>query len=108
MKIIYNKIFPLPGFKSFNFCGILFTRSKHLTEIDINHEEIHTEQMIELFYIFFYLIYIIEWLIRFLFTKDRFSKLAYKNISFEKEAYTHQEDMNYVDWRRKSYAMWRK
>jgi hypothetical protein len=43
MKVIYNKIFPFPGFKSFNFCGILFTRSKHLTEIDINHEEIHTE-----------------------------------------------------------------
>ena len=73
----------------------------------INHESIHTKQIIECCFIFFYILYLIEWLYRFLFTKDRFSHNAYRNISFEKEAYANENNLNYLK-NRKHYAMWKK
>ena len=96
MKIIYNKIIPFKGYKAMAMWPFIFARKK-LSEIDINHEQIHLAQQLELLIIPFYIIYLIEWIFK-----------GYRNISFEKEAYTHQEDMNYLEWRRKSYAMWRK
>ncbi|MBP7342210.1 MAG: hypothetical protein PHG54_07520 [Smithellaceae bacterium] len=48
-------------------------------------------------YIFFYLWYLVEWLIR-LFGRDS----AYRRISFEREAYLHEQDGSYLQ-RRKPY-----
>ena len=79
MKIIYNNLIPFKGYKATNLFGIIFAR-KPLTEIDINHEAIHTAQMKELFYIGFYIWYLIEYLI--LFIKYRNLNKAYKNIRF--------------------------
>ena len=105
MKIIKNNIIPFKGFDAINLFGFIFTR-KEISEKTINHEYIHTAQMKELLYIFFYIIYGIEWLIRFIISGNSF--YAYNNISFEKEAYKHQKEFNYVDWCRKPFAMWRK
>ena len=61
MKIIKNKIIPFKGFKAINLFGILFVRGD--SEVDsttVNHELIHTAQMKELLYIFFYLWYVID------------------------------------------------
>lgn len=107
MKIIRNRLIPFNGFSAINLFGILFVReyakvSKHT----VNHERIHTAQMLELLIFPFYLIYVSEWLFRVLFTKDRFSKRAYYNLSFEKEAYRNQQNMLYLD-SRKHYSMWR-
>lgn len=110
MKIIKSTIIPFKGYIAINLFGILFVRKELFHKLDqttINHEAIHTEQMKELLYIGFYIIYLLEWLYRVLFTKDRFTHQAYKNISFEKEAFTHQEDFNYIEWRRKPYAQWK-
>ncbi len=51
--------------------------------------------MKEMLYVFFYLWYLIEWLIR-LFGKGN----AYRNISFEKEAYLHDHNRNYLNERK--------
>ena len=64
MKIIINNILPPKGFKCINLFGILFCR-RIPNKIDINHETIHTKQMQELLYIFFYLWYVIEYLVKF-------------------------------------------
>lgn len=53
--------------------------------------------MKEMLYIFFYLWYLIEWLIR-LFGKGN----AYRKISFEKEAYNNENDETYLT-KRKHY-----
>lgn len=99
MKIIYNNILTFPGFKAINLFGFLFVRNgKTLRDIDINHEKIHTKQMKELLYIFFYLWYVIEWLIKL--PIYSFTHKAYRNISFEREAYQNQYDMNYLDNRK--------
>ena len=97
MKVIINNILPLKGFKCINLFGILFCR-RQLNKIDINHETIHTKQGQELLWIGFYLWYIIEYLIRLIIYRD--TKLAYKNISFEREAYQNQSNLDYLSNRK--------
>ena len=99
MKIIYNNLIPFNGYKAINLFGVLFVRKGcTMSEIDINHEAIHTTQMKEMLYIFFYVWYIIAWGIR-LFMKGN----AYRNISFEREAYANQNNLSYLNTR-KRYA----
>ena len=100
MKIIINNILPPKGFKCINLFGILFCR-KQLKKIDINHETIHTKQMQELLYIFFYLWYVIEYLVKLIIYRN--TKLAYRNISFEREAYQNQYNLDYLN-NRKHYS----
>ena len=109
MKVIKNNIIPFPGFLAVNLFGLLFVRkddwagcSEEDKNIVINHEAIHTAQMKELLYVFFYIIYLFEWIVRlFINGKD-----AYDNISFEKEAYAHEKELDYLE-NRKHYAQWR-
>lgn len=102
MKLIYNNIIPFKGFKAINLFGLCFVRNgMKMSDKDINHEKIHTSQMKELLYLPFYLLYFGEWVVR-LFMKGN----AYRNISFEKEAYTNENDLTYLT-RRKRYGMWK-
>ena len=97
MKIIRNKYIPFKGFRAINLFGILFVRGNaRISERTIRHERIHTAQMKEMLYIFFYLWYVTEWLIR-LFMKGN----AYRNISFEREAYSNEKDLGYLDNRKR-------
>lgn len=64
----------------------------------INHERIHTAQMRELLFIPFYIIYGIEWVIRLAQYRNWYD--AYKNISFEREAYANGNDLSYLPSRR--------
>lgn len=122
MKIIYNNWFPFGTYKIFNLFGILFSKDKTLDKIDINHESIHSEQIIELailgliltiildliigipliFYLvglsLFYVWYGIEYLIvRFFHRKQND---GYHDISLEEEAYNNEDDLNYLDDRK--------
>lgn len=102
MKIIRNNIIPFRGFAAINLFGVLFVRKDvQITERMLNHERIHTAQMKELGYIFFYIIYVLEWLVR-LFLPGN----AYRNISFEKEAYFYEKANYYLIWR-EHYGMWK-
>ena len=60
----------------------------------INHERIHTAQQRELLFVPFYILYLIEWTFRF--ARYRNWKQAYYNISSEREAYTHGNDLTYL------------
>lgn len=112
MKIIRNKYIPFPGFKAINLFGVLFVKNNaKIDDVTINHEAIHSKQFIELMILFavatvfirwwmplfsplfFYIWYVIEWLIRL--PKGN----AYKNISFEREAYTNEGDTSYLNGR---------
>ena len=102
MKTIRNNIIPFKEFKAINLFGILFVREDAAMDgTDFNHEEIHTAQMKEMLYVFFYLWYIVEWLVRLV--QCRNFRKAYRNISFEREAYACESDMGYLQ-RRKAYA----
>ena len=60
----------------------------------INHERIHLRQQAELLLLFFYLWYVVEWLVRSALYGDFYK--AYKNISFEREAYACERDLGYL------------
>jgi type IV secretory pathway TrbL component len=90
---------PLRRFAAINLCGILIApKGTKLSYRTVNHEAIHTAQMKEMLFVFFYLWYLIEWLIR-LFCKGN----AYRNIAFEKEAYQNDHNKNYLN-NRKHYS----
>ncbi|TYP77394.1 hypothetical protein BD809_101549 [Aquimarina intermedia] len=60
----------------------------------INHERIHLRQQGELLVIPFYFIYLLEYLIRIIQYKNL--EIAYRNISFEREAYSNEGNLQYL------------
>ena len=105
MKVIYNDIIPFPGYITVNLFGVLFVRNDKahkFNEVSVNHESIHTAQMKELLYIFFYIIYFLEWIYRLVIH----TKTAYKGISFEREAYANEKNLDYLATR-KHFAQWK-
>lgn len=88
------------GYLGVTVFPFVFLKSKELKSdtVLINHEKIHLRQQIEMLLILFYLIYIIEFLIRFIQYKNW--HMAYKNISFEREAYTNETHLDYLKQRK--------
>lgn len=99
-KVIYNKIIPFKGFSAMAFVWWIFARQE-LTDRVIRHEEIHIRQQKEMLVIFFMLWYGIEWLLRLIQYRNRMT--AYKNISFEREAYDNMSNIGYLNTR-KAYS----
>ena len=106
MKIVFNKILPFPGFMAMSFCGIIFVREKYrgyentlVFQRMVNHEAIHFEQQKELLFIGFFVLYVLEWMFRLVFH----TRTAYRGISFEREAYAHETDTEYLS-RRKRFS----
>lgn len=98
MKIIENSIIPVKGFAAINLFGVLFVRKGvTITARLIRHETIHTKQIQELLFVPFYILYVLEWLVKLCFL----GKQAYRNISFEREAYANDEDTCYLLVRRR-------
>ena len=97
MKVIINKILPFgKRFYAINLCGILFAKGP-CDETVINHESIHTRQILELLILGFYLWYVAEWLVKSVLYRSTFA--GYKNISFEREAYANERNLNYLSGR---------
>lgn len=100
MRVIYNRLLPPKGFKAINLFGVVLVRKGcRMTAADLNHEAIHTAQMRELLYVPFYVLYVLEWL----WLLPRYPKRheAYRRISFEREAYAHQAEPDYLKARPK-------
>ena len=94
MPVIKNKILPIgKNFYAINLFGLIFAKGD-CGKTTLNHEKIHTRQMLELLIFPFYIIYIMEWLFRLI--KYRNSYKAYAHISFEREAYANQNNLNYL------------
>ena len=101
VKIIRTRILPFNGFTAINLLGILFVHpGVYLSHELINHERIHSAQQREMLFLFFYIAYVLEWLARLPMRGN-----AYRNISFEREAYANQRNLEYLKSRR-HYA-WR-
>ncbi|MBW7676506.1 hypothetical protein [Chryseobacterium chendengshani] len=70
----------------------------------INHEKIHLRQQLELLIIFFYIAYVLEYYYHLLQLKD--GHRAYLAISFEREAYANEHDLDYLK-KRKFWSSWK-
>lgn len=74
---------------------VFVKRGKKLNEKELRHEYIHLEQQKELWYVPFFLIYVVEFLIKFVVKLGRWNK-AYRAISFEREAYRNEDNETYL------------
>lgn len=101
MIVLVNKFILAKGFKGISLWPFIILKNEAFKNdpVLLNHEKIHLKQQAELLVIFFYLWYAIEYLIRISQYKKRF--LAYRNISFEREAYTNEKNLNYSIARRR-------
>lgn len=111
MKIIHTHFIPFKGFLAMNLFGLLLVRKSKADKVDavtINHEAIHTAQMrdfckwLPIGGTIFYILYFFEWVCRIFIP----SGSAYRNISFEIEAYNNHRNEEYLATR-KRFAMWR-
>lgn len=103
IRFIYNKIIPFKDFKAIAICPWIFYRSVLKNE-DVKHEMIHIRQQEEMLIVLFFIWYVIEWVIR-LAIYWNFDE-AYRNISFEQEAYDHEAEHYYLSVR-KHFAWFR-
>ncbi len=70
----------------------------------INHERIHLRQQLEMGLLLFYIWYMFEFMLRYY--KHKNSYMAYRNISFEREAYVNDEKLDYLT-KRKFWGFWK-
>ncbi|MCF6130857.1 hypothetical protein [Flavobacterium wongokense] len=103
MFVIVSRYLIPKGFRGITlFPFILLSgRDLKLDEVMINHEKIHIRQQLELLILPFFIWYGIEFLVKLIIHKDR--NFAYRNISFEREAYANEKDLNYL----KQRSFWR-
>lgn len=103
MILIVFKYLTPRGFRGLTLFPFVFMADKDdkLNVTFINHEKIHIRQQLELLVLPFYIWYFLEFLVRLFQYKNKFE--AYKNISFEREAYSNEKDLNYL----KQRSFWR-
>lgn len=97
--IIFPKLFT-KSFQGLSIFPFVFLKDKSLKKdvVLLNHERIHLRQQIELLWILFFIWYSIEFFIHWIIFRD--SGKAYRNISFEREAYKNEKDLNYLKTRK--------
>ena len=98
--ILVFKHFFYKNYVGLSFWPFIFLKNDALKEdiVLINHEKIHLKQQRELLIVPFYVLYIMEWLLRTILYLDSYK--AYQNISFEREAYFNEKNMDYPSERR--------
>jgi len=103
MIVLVNRFLLRKNFLGISLWPFIILKRKDLKQdkVFINHEKIHLRQQVEFLIIPFYLWYLMEYVYRLI--QYRSTKLAYRNISFEREAYANEKDLNYL----KSRSFWR-
>ena len=103
MIVLVNHFLLRKKFTGMAVWPFIIVRSKQLKQdaAFLNHERIHLRQQLEMLVVLFFIWYLIEFLVRLIQYKDR--SLAYRNISFEKEAYANEKDLDYL----KKRSFWR-
>lgn len=100
MKFIFNKYIPFKGYAAMCVGNLVFVRNGvQLSERIINHESIHSAQWRECLYLFFLPIYVCSFLLQLL--KFVNWHEAYRNVCFEREAYGHQDEDDYLSHRKR-------
>lgn len=102
LKVVYSKYIPFKGFEALTIWPWIFVRedkSAKFTPMMKRHEATHAHQQLECLLVGFLIIYCLEWVFKLPFCKFD-SNRAYMSISFEQEAYDHQDEIGYNNVRR--------
>lgn len=100
MILIVNKYLLWKGFKGVSLWPFIVLKYNWLRDdkLFINHEKIHLRQQLEMLILPFYIWYFTEYIIRLIQYKGPLP--AYKNISFEREAYENESKDEYLEDRK--------
>jgi len=104
MIIIQNKISSFllgEHYAAMCFLPFLFVNNGYDVNkmpVFLNHERIHARQQTEMLWLFFFLWYVAEYLVRLFFYRSH--RKAYMNLSQEREARYNAGDLNYLKTRR--------
>lgn len=96
MRLIISKFWVPKGFSGITVYPFIFMRENILRtqKTFVNHEKIHLRQQIELLILPFFIWYALEFFVRLIQFRNR--KKAYRNISFEREAYANESNTDYL------------
>jgi len=99
MILIASKYLVPKGYIGITLYPFIIVRERRLINhpVLLNHERIHLRQQAELLILPFYIWYVTEYFVRLLRYKDK--KKAYRNISFEREAYANEKNIGYLGQR---------
>lgn len=94
--IIFSKYLFHKNFNAIAIWPFIILESKDLgtDNILIYHEKIHLQQQKEMLFLLFFIWYILEFLVKLFVYKN--TMITYRNLSFEREAYDHENDLNYL------------
>ncbi|MHA3787660.1 hypothetical protein ACX0HA_05565 [Flavobacterium hauense] len=97
MILIASKYLIPKGYTAMALLPFILLRDKRMKDNHtlINHERIHLRQQAEMLILPFYLWYITEYFILLIMYRNK--KEAYYNISFEREAYSNDRNLNYLN-----------
>ena len=100
VMVFVSKYLVPRGFRGITLYPFIFLRhaKDKKDAVLIHHERIHLRQQLELLILPFYILYVLEWLIRLCIYRN--SYIAYRTLSFEKEAYLNEKDLNYLKKRK--------
>ena len=93
--IVAHYLFPktIRGFALFPFVFVKY-KTDIKNPVFIHHEKIHLRQQLELLIFPFLIWYFLEFLVRLVQYKNW--DLSYRNISFEREAYSNENKLDYL------------
>ena len=96
MFVIVTKYLIPKGYNGLTLFPFVMIRNNFDKEnkVLINHEKIHIRQQAQLLVLPFLIWYTLEFLFRWIQSKDK--NKAYRNISFEREAYANERNLDYI------------
>jgi hypothetical protein len=99
MFVIVAKYLIPKGYRGLTLFPFVFVKYSFDADnkVLVNHEKIHLQQQLELLVLPFYIWYLLEYAVRLLRYKN--ANLAYRNISFEREAYANEHNLDYLKMR---------
>jgi len=99
MFLIVSKYLIPKGYRGMTLYPFVIIRNflDKENKVLLNHEKIHIRQQLELLILPFFLWYFLEYLVRLIQFRDR--NKAYRNISFEREAYANERNLDYLKTR---------
>jgi hypothetical protein len=96
MILIVSKFLVPKGYRALTAYPFVFLREDESKNdlVLLNHEKIHCAQQKELLLVGFLIWYVLDYLLQLLKYKNH--PLAYRNIVFEREAYLHEKNLEYL------------
>ena len=96
MFLLVTKYLIPKGYRGLTVFPFVFVKCRldKMNDVFINHERIHLRQQLEMLIVPFFIWYFLEFCLKWIQYKN--FDLGYRNISFEREAYANEKQIDYI------------